>query len=344
MGIDKLNKFLQKKTPNAYIKKSVYDFENQKVAFDVSLFMYKYMSYALKIVVNKTNLLEHDIDRKELLRIWINAMIKSLCIWLTYKITPVMVFDGVAGSIKNDTLQTRWESKKLKKEKIATLTEQIRTDPLTYCHLIKDLKHQLINYIELLPEDKLLFKNVLESIGLPCLTATSEAEQLCAMLCKEKYCVACYSLDTDLLCYGCPIMITSFSDEYGIDENGYQEIQLNCIFIHKVLEQLNMTEAMFVDFCILLGCDYNTSIKQIGPEKAYKLILKHLTIENIPKDTSCLNHLVCREAFKNVEAKKLVSLGNINDLNMKPYNPIYFEYTKNHAYNIKLCYNNLKMN
>ena len=342
MGIDKLNKYLQKNVPNAFTKKSVYDLENQKIAFDISILLYKYMSYALKIVVNKTNIIDDDLDRKELVRIWINGIIKALSVWLNYKILPIVVFDGKAGNIKNATLSERWETKKLKKEKIASLTSLIRADPLTNCGLIKDLKQELINCIEIYPEDKLLLKNVLESIGLPCLVATSEAEQLCAMLCLENKCMGAYSLDSDLLCYGCPLMITKFSDEYCIDENGYQDLQVECISIDVVLKQLNMTHDMFIDFCIMCGCDYNTNIPNIGPPRAYTLIMKHQNIENIPKDTSCLNHLVCRDAFKQVVASTLVAEGNIDDLTMKSYDPTYTEYTKNHAYNIKLYYKSLQ--
>ncbi len=352
MGIDKLNKYLKDKVPNAYNKKSVYDFENQKIAFDISIVMYKYMSYALKIVVNQTNIIDEDLDRNKIIKIWINGIIKSFFIWLNYKIKPVVIFDGPAGQNKNKTLIARGEGKRLRKEKIALLTSQIRADPLSNCMLINDLKKELMNDITIFPEDKLLLKNVLESIGIPCLTAICEAEQLCAMLCIESYCVGCYSLDSDLLVYGCPLMITKFSDELGEDINGNQEIQIECIMIDVVLRELTMTRDMFVDFCILLGCDYNQNIKNLRVSKAYQLILKYRSIDNIPVneyiakhksiDITCLNHIECREAFKVVEAKTLVFEGDLDHLNIKPYEPTYVEYTKNHAYNIKLYYKNIQ--
>lgn len=342
MGIDKLNKYLQKKVPNAYTKKSVYELENQKIAIDASILMYKYMNCALKIVVNKTNILEQDIDRHELIRVWINVMIKSLSIWLNYKCLPIMVFDGKPDYIKKDTLMERAEKRKARKLKIEELTCQIRADPLSSCHLIKDLKHELINYIDIHHEDKTLFKNVLESIGIPCLMATSEAEQLCAMLCIEGYCMGAYSLDSDLLCYGCPLMITKFSDEYYMDENGVQDLQIECISIDIVLKELKMTRDMFIDFCIMCGCDYNTSIKGVGPAKILKYIIKHQSIDHIPIDITCFNHIACRNAFKLVPARSLVAEGDIDDLTMKPYDVTYALYTKHHAYNIKLYYKNLQ--
>lgn len=344
MGINKINDYLKKKVPNAYTKKSIHDFANQKIAFDVSILMNKYMNYALRVMVNKTNILEEDIDRHELVRIWICAMIKALGTWLSYKILPVLVFDGTANSIKNTELNKRKESKKLKREKIASLTEQIRADPLTNAGLIKDLNQALMNCIEIYPEDKLLFKNVAESIGIPCLTATAEAEQLCAMLCHDGYTSACYSIDSDLLAYLCPLIINKISDEMLVDEDGYQDLQFECIEVKIILEELQLTKEMFIDWCIMCGCDYNSHIKGLGSERCYKLIQKYKSIDDlvIKQDTLCLNHLECRNAFTKIDAEQLVADGDLHNLKMKPYDTIYSEYTKAQSYNIKLYYKDLQ--
>ena len=271
-------------------------------------------------------------------------MIKAICIWLSYNILPIMVFDGKPNSIKNTELSKRKESKKLKREHIASLTEQIRADPLTNVGLIKDLNQALMNCIEIYPEDKLLFKNVLESIGIPCLSATAEAEQLCAMLCLEGYTNACYSIDSDLLAYLCPLIITKISDELSMDEDGYQDLQFECIDVNIILDELNLTPKMFIDWCIMCGCDYNNNIRGLGPDRAFKLILKHKSIDDliIKQETSCLNHLECREAFTPIDTETLIADGNLHDLKMKPYDATYSEYTKNHAYNIKLYYKNMQ--
>ena len=38
----------------------------------------------------------------------------------------------------------------------------------------------------------------------------------------------------------------------------------------------------FIDFCILCGCDYTTTIPKVGPANAYKLIKNHNSIESFP--------------------------------------------------------------
>lgn len=45
-----------------------------------------------------------------------------------------------------------------------------------------------------------------------------------------------------------------------------------------------MIALQFVDLCILLGCDYCSTIRGIGPKKAYELIKEHKTIEKVLKN------------------------------------------------------------
>ena len=44
---------------------------------------------------------------------------------------------------------------------------------------------------------------------------------------------------------------------------------------------LEMTQDMFIDFCILSGCDYTDTISQIGPVTAFNLIKEHKNIDTI---------------------------------------------------------------
>ncbi|KAF7993679.1 hypothetical protein HCN44_010274 [Aphidius gifuensis] len=51
-----------------------------------------------------------------------------------------------------------------------------------------------------------------------------------------------------------------------------------------LLRRLTMSEARklpFIDFCILLGCDYTGSIKGIGPKRAIELIKTHKSLKKI---------------------------------------------------------------
>ena len=43
---------------------------------------------------------------------------------------------------------------------------------------------------------------------------------------------------------------------------------------------MKMTMDEFIDLCIMLGCDYTSPIKGIGPNPTYKLVEKNRTVEN----------------------------------------------------------------
>ena len=60
-----------------------------------------------------------------------------------------------------------------------------------------------------------------------------------------------------------------------------------------------MTKATFVDLCIMLGCDYNTNVPKVGPEKSIAFLKKYGSIEAITEikdeDKAILNHVRVRE-------------------------------------------------
>jgi flap endonuclease-1 len=47
---------------------------------------------------------------------------------------------------------------------------------------------------------------------------------------------------------------------------------------------MGLTRSQFVDFCILCGCDYSTTLPGVGPSTAIKLLKQFGDIESIPRD------------------------------------------------------------
>lgn len=62
------------------------------------------------------------------------------------------------------------------------------------------------------------------------------------------------------------------------------------INLQKILKDFDFNMDQFIDLCILLGCDYAPTIRGIGPKKAFELIEKHKTIENV---LEALDEKVC---------------------------------------------------
>lgn len=117
-------------------------------------------------------------------------------------------------------------------------------------------------------------KELLDEKGVKWIQATGEADTLIAHMFSHLNDIAIsadavLSTDGDMLTYGCPILITELSNSATIYK------------LDKVLEHLQMTREMFVDFCILCGCDYSCKITGIAKKKANDLVIKYNNIEAI---------------------------------------------------------------
>ncbi len=116
-------------------------------------------------------------------------------------------------------------------------------------------------------------KEILRSIGLPVIEAEEEADSQCAYLSKKNLVYGIASEDMDLLTFGTKKLIRNFS----ISKNK----QMLEISLDKILEDFEMTMDQFIDLCILLGCDYSSTIKGIGTKKAFSFIKKYKSIEGV---------------------------------------------------------------
>jgi flap endonuclease-1 len=79
----------------------------------------------------------------------------------------------------------------------------------------------------------------------------------------------------DSLAFATPLLVRNFSASEA-SKKMIKEFNLE-----KVLLGLDLNQDEFIDLCILFGCDYCPTIKQIGPKKAFELIKKYKTIEKI---------------------------------------------------------------
>ena len=87
-------------------------------------------------------------------------------------------------------------------------------------------------------------------MGLACFQADGEAETLCAYLACKGEVDAVLTEDTDVLAYGCPIMIAF--KEFNLGDHRVYALR------HQgIIDELGMNAEEFLDLCILLRCDYN---------------------------------------------------------------------------------------
>lgn len=151
------------------------------------------------------------------------------------------------------------------------------------------LENQMINVSR---EDVQLSKDLLNIMKIQYYDSENEAETLCSILCVHHQVDGVLSNDTDVLAYGTPIFLTRLN----IQKETFVEIS-----IHDILEKIDMDLTQFREFCIMCGTDYNKNIYRIGHDKAYKLLQKYKSIDEISKelgyDISILNHKRVIEIF-----------------------------------------------
>jgi 5'-3' exonuclease len=297
MGIKNLHRFLRRHSPSAYADVPLSSLQNKKVAIDINVYLFKFKS----------------IHRDK----WLTSFINFICKLLYYNIQCVCVYDTKSPPEKNARKEERKSRKQQIKNKITDIELALKTYEDTgivapilcekqQCHPLlqienrapkvnrqeveenlERLKRQVVNVLR---SDISITKEFLSLMGIVYFDSDTEAETMCAHLCCNGIVDAVLSDDTDVLVYGTPIFVTKF--------NFTKE---TCVMVHypTILSNLLLTRDQFVDFCILSGTDYNDNIPQIGNEKAYKLLQKYGTIENIPEiDTACLNYNRVRDIFK----------------------------------------------
>lgn len=295
MTIKNLKKFLEKQAPSLFFDLSIQALKGKRIAIDGHYWMYNTLASATSIIVKETNVAVEDPSEKKILNRWLQSSFTMIDFFLKNGVGIVFVFDGIHElPEKTETRQKRRDDREKTKKKANILKEKIRNeDPL----LVKEkdvfeLKKLMAQAISL-PQDYFeLYKRVIYAAGIPCLQAKTEGEKLCSMLCREGKVSAVFSSDSDNIAYGCPLIINEYKIGYP-----YSDSVLHCIKADQVAEALKMTQAQFLDLCIMAGCDYNNNIPQKGVSRAFKLIQDHGSIDALSDklDIACLKHQRCRE-------------------------------------------------
>jgi flap endonuclease-1 len=309
MGIKGINTLIKRYSPEAFFTLPITSLSGKRIAIDGNNWMYTSMAIARKKIINKINVSLEEPNPQEIRKEWFLLLINFLMGWLSYDITPVFVFDGTHPPEKDETKLKRKNARIATKIKIDALYKQIRDNTIERSEsIIEELRKELRNYNFISTDDYELFRTIINRIGIPCLQATCDGEQLCSSLCIEGKVAAVFSVDTDNLVYGCPLIVTGYSQTFSYDEFGNKIDHLDCVRLDKVLNGLKVSHSIFVDLCIMSGCDFNTNIPGYAAIKSFNLLQKYGSIDNLPRNLNitCLNYLRCRNIFSYVPSEKLI--------------------------------------
>lgn len=256
---------------------------NKPVAVDISIYLYQY-ACAIKSSVDEIRNQDGEVITH------IQAILSKSLGMIRKKIKPIFVFDGTPPELKKETLNKRVDNRKKAKEKIKELNSQIEelVETMTMAPgTNEEIQYQLESIVKLqdLREQRISASKqtttvnkkqmsecieILNLLGIPVVQSIGEADPQCAHLVKTDlaFCVA--SEDMDMLTFGTPRFVRKLS---GKDTCVMYNLEI-------ILTDLGITYEQFIDVCILLGCDYTTTLSKVGMTKILPLIKKYGNIEN----------------------------------------------------------------
>jgi flap endonuclease-1 len=255
MGIKDLTKVITTNAPDAISNLKNSDLINKKVGIDTSIILYQFITALggnLKTKAGKSTAHIHGI------------LIKTLN-YLKAGIIPVHIFDGKPPELKLKRLEDRTRVKDAALKKISEL--DIESDSKVKEKLIKQTLG--FSYNEMLEA-----KEIVELLGVPNIIAPEEADAQLAYLSRNDLVDYVASEDMDLLTFGTKKLIKNFMKSSAKDK-------MVLVSLDDILETSDITMDQFIDLCILLGCDYTDTIDGVGPKKAWELIKKYKSLENI---------------------------------------------------------------
>lgn len=190
-------------------------------------------------------------------------------------IEPVFVFDGKPHPLKQATLDGRKERREKAEQEWKDAVE--RGD-------MKTAHTKAQQTSSMTDEVKESAKELIRYMGLPIVDAPSDGEQEAAYICRRKDVWATASQDFDSLLFGTPVLLRNLTMTGRRKVPGkdiYREIKTEVIDSEEFLRNLGISREQLVDMCILMGTDFNTGIKGIGPKKALKLVRDNGDLESV---------------------------------------------------------------
>ncbi|MDD1667435.1 MAG: flap endonuclease-1 [Methanomicrobiales archaeon] len=184
--------------------------------------------------------------------------------FLELGIRPVFVFDGTPPDFKGATIAER---KEIRREASARWEEaRARGD------IVEARKHaQASSRV-----DEFVIsssKELLGLLGIPWVQAPSEGEAQAAHMVAKGSATYAVSQDYDLLLFGAPVLVRNLTVSGKRKVRGRTiTVTPEKLLLKEVLEGLNLTREQLIEIGILVGTDFNTGIKGIGPKKAIQIV------------------------------------------------------------------------
>jgi flap endonuclease-1 len=278
MGIEDLLKEIKKKHPEVVLKDvPLKVFKGTKLPIDVSIYGYKYMYVARCETIKYTNIDKENPKHSAMRSFWLEQYYKLGMAFVESDVVPVPVFDGPPFRLKDDTKETRAVEAKAREDKINDLRRSLQEEGNNE-QLRSELRAELERAISVHTQDWKDLEEMFRAMGFPVLVGPYEAEAVCARLARAGLVSGVVTNDGDALAHSANIMIIDVKKQW---KGGKPDHRCTCIILSEVLRVLELTKEAFIDFCILLGTDYNPRVRNHGWKKALDLIKEHGNLEAV---------------------------------------------------------------
>ncbi|RMX68757.1 hypothetical protein KXD40_005016 [Peronospora effusa] len=188
-----------------------------------------------------------------------------------HNITPVFVFDGAPLPAKAQENAARSRSRadwKLKAKKLLQERQEEQDGRAVFLACTRALSVTNEMVMRLIA--------VLRRMNITFYVAPYEADAQLAFLSRHKLVDVVISDDSDCVPYGVKTVLLK------LDLNGWcSELKRRSLGANEELSFVGWTEEMFIQLCVLAGCDYCPSVRGIGIITAFKLVNQYKTPKEV---------------------------------------------------------------
>lgn len=254
MGIKCLLKFINE-FPELIQQVDNSKYKFKRIAIDISILIYK-------IIISVRNSGADYTNQQGEVTSHILGLFNKTIELLKLNIIPVYVFDGKPPNIKSKILENRKQIRKKALEKLEYATTE--EDKIKYLKRSSSISKEQWEQC----------KELLELMGIPYINAPEEADSQCAYLAKNGFVEGVLTEDMDILTFGSTKIIRNLTSH---------KVPTTEIVLDNLLNHLDLNQEEFIDFCILLGCDYCNGISEYKPNIIYEYFSKNKSIEKTIK-------------------------------------------------------------
>jgi 5'-3' exonuclease len=329
MGIKGISKYISSKHRGLYVSRAFADLRGKKIAVDLMGIVYRYkaaspdlymqnlFAFFNRFLTNNTKLIlvfegvplnekkleqerrrENIAKQKERVGMLQGALTKyKESKTMTSELTTLLERNEVKLNIGRNIIWTDVDDQVEDEKEFENLSDTLEV-------LIQKMRDQLIPpSASDIDEIKRYYTN---DANVEMLTARNEAEFECAYLCIKDKVYAVLSDDSDLIALACPRVLLRTRNKIGGDFAMYE--------FSNLIVSCKLRPNQIEDWCILCGCDFNTSLPNMGPASAYAVIYKYGSIEGFLENATSKEVSKFKMTKENVSALEIVACRNLFSL------------------------------